>query len=68
MPDTLPRPTVTSESTQENGVYNIKVQVTREEGKTRVYTGVGTSTAGAARELVENIFEDHNSAEFVKKG
>lgn len=67
MADPLPRPTVTSESTQDGDAHRIDVTVAREADKVRSYTGVGSSVAGAARDLVEKILEDHNSAEFIKK-
>ena len=65
---TLPRPTVTSESSQDGGSHRIDVTISREAGKGRTYTGVGSTTAGAARELVEKIIEDHNASEFIKEG
>jgi hypothetical protein len=68
MPDPLPRPTVTSESPQTDGAHRIDVTVAREANKARSYTGVGSSVAGAARDLVEKILGDPHSAEFVKRG
>ena len=68
MADPLPRPTVTAESTQDGGAHRIDVTVSREAGKERTYTGVGSSVAGAAREVVEKLLADPHSAEFVKKG
>lgn len=68
MTDSLPRPTVTSKSSQDGDAHSISVTITRESGKGRVYTGVGSSVSGAARDLVEKMLEDPHSAEFVKKG
>lgn len=68
MPDSLPRPTVTAESTQEGTATRIDVTVTREAGKERTYVGVGSTPAGAAREVVEKLLNDPHSAEFVKRG
>ena len=64
---TLPQPHVSAESSTENGVERITVKVSR-DGKERSWSGASTTTAGAARELVENILSDHHTAEYVKKG
>lgn len=68
MTDSLPKPTVTAEGTQEGTAHRIDVTVSREGAKTRTYTGVGSSPAGAARELVEKMLDDPTSAEFIRKG
>lgn len=64
----LPRPTVTAESSQDGGTHKIDVTVSREAGKARGYSDVGSSVAGAARDLVEKLLDDPTSAEFVKRG
>lgn len=61
----LPKPIVTSESSADAGVQKINVTVTR-DGKARSWSGAGTSVAGAARDLVEKMIEDHHTAEYVK--
>jgi len=66
--DPLPRPTVTSESSEVNGSHKISVTVRRDGAREKTYVGASTSVAGAARELVEKIFDDPGSTEFVRKG
>lgn len=68
----LPQPTVdvtTGTMTTEGGteIQHVEVKLGR-DGKERSYAGVGSSTPGAVKDVVEKILGDHRNAEFIKRG
>lgn len=67
MTDPLPRPTITSSGSYDNGKHKVDVTVAR-DGKSRVYTGTGSSVEAVGRDLVEKVLDDYHSAEYVKRG
>ena len=64
---TLPRPEVVVNHRESQGAHSIDVVVSRPgSGEPKQYRGESTSFQGAVKGVVERIFDDPHSAEFIR--